>query len=121
MRKAVPAVLVLCLTAFASAQSPADGKWAFIMSSPMGQVSAQVALKAEGATLTGAFTLDGNRVWALEKGTIQGNEIAFTINRDRPSGGAMAYGMKGTIKGDTITGTASAEGSTVDWSMARAQ
>lgn len=121
MRNAITAVLLFCLTVFAAAQSPADGKWAFEMSSQMGSVSAQVTLKADGETLTGNFDLGGGRTWPVEQGTIKGNQIAFIINRDRPSGGSMTYEMKGTIKGDTIAGVAAAMDTTVEWSMTRAK
>jgi hypothetical protein len=113
------ALMLACLVAMVGAESPADGKWTFTMSSPMGNVDATAQLKAEGEKLTGAFDLGGGRVWAVEDGTIKGNEIAFVLKRDRPSGGSMTYDMKGTIKGEAIAGTATAMGSTVEWSMAR--
>ena len=121
MRNAITTVFLFCLTVFAAAQSPADGKWAFEMNSPMGAVSAQVTLKADGETLTGNFDLGGGRTWPVEQGTIKGDQIAFIVNRDRPSGGSMTYEMKGTVKGDTITGSAAAMGTTVEWTMARAK
>jgi hypothetical protein len=119
MRTLLTALILACLSTVAGAESPADGKWTFTMSSPMGAVDATVALKAEGEKLTGTFDLGGGRVWSVEDGTITGNDIAFVLKRDRPSGGSMSYDMKGTIKGDTIAGNATAMGSTVEWSMAR--
>lgn len=116
MRKAV-LIAFLCAVARIGAQSPADGNWAFTLSSPMGVVEAKVQMKSDGETLTGTFTVNGAE-WPIEEGTIKGDEVAFVLNRP---GAAMSYAMKGTVKGDTVTGTAHAMGATVDWSMARAQ
>jgi len=111
--------LAIGLTGSTRAAAPLDGQWDFAMSSPMGTVEAVVTLKADGTTLTGEFDLGGGRVWSIDDGAIDGDRITFQIDRDRPSGGAMTYGMSGTLKGDTITGSASAMGTTVDWTMTR--
>ena len=111
--------LAIGLTGSTRAAAPLDGQWDFAMSSPMGTVEAVVTLKADGTTLTGEFDLGGGRVWSVDDGAIDGDRITFQIDRDRPSGGAMTYGMSGTLKGDTITGSASAMGTTVDWTMTR--
>lgn len=119
MRTLLTALILACLVTVAGAESPVDGKWTFTMSSPMGNVDALVELKAEGEKLTGKFDMGGGRVWAVEDGTIRGNDVAFVLKRDRPSGGSMTYAMKGTIKGDAIAGSATAMDNTVEWSMAR--
>lgn len=119
MRTFLTALTLACLCVVVGAESPADGAWTFTMSSPMGAVEATVQMTADGEKLTGTFDLGGGRVWTMKDGTIKGGDIAFVLERDRPSGGTMAYEMKGTIKGDAIAGTASAMGNTVDWSMAR--
>lgn len=99
------------------AQSGVDGKWAFEMNSPMGSVTAQVELKAEGDKLTGQFDMGGGRTWPIQNGTIEGDSISFTIDRD----GKMTYEMKGKLAGDKIAGVAGAMGTTVEWGMARAK
>jgi hypothetical protein len=86
------------------------------MNSPQGSVTAKVIMKIEGAELTGEFDLGGGRTWPIEEGTIDGGDIAFSITRD---GASMTYEMSGTIEGDSITGVASAMGTTIDWSMTR--
>lgn len=123
MRRLLAALFVAAATAAlaAAADSPADGTWKFSMSSPMGAVDASVRLKGDGETLTGAFVMGSDRVWDIEQGTIKGNAISFVVNRDRPMGGTMPYAMQGTINGDTITGTASAMGQSLDWTMTRAK
>jgi hypothetical protein len=123
MRKAVSIALFVALAAVEAAQSPADGKWAFTMDSQMGQVIGQVELKSENGKLTGRFVLDGGRVLQISNGTVSGNDLAFDLVRDRPSGGTMTYTMTGKVDGDTINGAARADmgGQTVElpWVMKR--
>ena len=116
MRYLLTAFLVAA-SVVTSAQSSLDGKWAFEMSSPMGSVTAQVELKAEGDKLTGQFDMGGGRTWLIQNGTIEGDSITFTIDRD----GKMTYEMKGKLAGDKIAGVAGAMGTTVEWGMARAK
>jgi hypothetical protein len=89
----------------------------------MGQVSGQVELKSDGAKLTGTFVLDGGRTLLITNGTISGNDLAFDLVRDRPSGGTMTYNMTGKVDGDTINGVARADmgGQTMElpWVMKR--
>ncbi|MCG8415357.1 MAG: hypothetical protein MI746_14155 [Pseudomonadales bacterium] len=108
-------ILGLC-TASAYADSAADGVWNFAMSSQMGSVSATVIMKIDGDQLTGEFDLGNGRKWAIEDGSVDGDKISFNINRD---GASMTYVMSATIDGDTVSGTASALGSVVPWSMTR--
>ena len=123
MRKALALVFLLSLGAWASAQSPADGKWTFTMDSQMGQVSGQAEMKSEGGKLTGTFVLDGGRTLQITNGSVSGNDLAFDLVRDRPSGGTMTYNMTGKVDGDTINGVARADmgGQTVElpWVMKR--
>ena len=123
MRKVITPVLCVVLAAAAAAQSPADGRWTFTMDSQMGQVNGQVELKSENGKLTGSFVLDGGRVLQITNGTVSGNDLAFDLVRDRPSGGTMTYNMTGKIDGDTINGVARADmgGQSVElpWVMKR--
>jgi hypothetical protein len=100
------------------AQSQVDGTWDFSMDSPMGAATATVVMESEGSQLTGEFDLGGGRTWPIEEGTLDGSDIAFSINRD---GASMTYEMSGSVEGDSIKGVASAMGTTIDWSMTRAE
>lgn len=111
------ALLVASAAIVASAQSAVDGKWAFEMNSPMGSVTAKVELKADDGKLTGHFDMGDGRTWQVENGTIEGDVLSFTINRD----GKMTYEMKAKLTGDKIAGEAAAMGTTVEWGMARAK
>lgn len=116
IKKSALLCLTLLITSLSYAQSPADGVWAFAMSSQMGSVDAKVTIETDGSALTGVFDVGGGRTWEMEEGRIDGANISFKINRD---GASMTYVMNGAVDGDKIIGTASALGSVVDWSMQR--
>lgn len=113
--------LVLALFLVASnnlwAQSDVDGLWDFSMVSPMGTVNAKVTIFTDGSSLSGEFDLGEGRKWPIQNGSVNGNMITFSVTRD---GAAMTYMMSATIEGDAAKGTATAMGSTADWSMTRA-
>jgi hypothetical protein len=117
MRDVFTLACLLAATLGVAAQSPADGTWTFNLTSPMGTIEATVEMKVEGQSLTGTFDMGGGRTWPIQNGTIEGDLISFSLDRD----GRMTYEMKGTVKGETVTGTAAAMGATVEWTMARAK
>ena len=117
MRTVILAALLAVSSTVAAAQSPADGRWTFTLTSPMGTVTANVEMKSEGETLTGTFEVNGAS-WPIEKGSVSGDTITFVLNRP---GATMSYDMLGKVNGDVVTGSAAAMGTTVDWSMARAK
>ncbi len=119
MKRILAAAFLLSFSTLSSASfadSPADGVWNFAMSSQMGSVSATVTMKTDGNQLTGEFDLGNGRKWAIEDGNIEDDKISFNINRD---GASMTYVMSATVDGDKVSGTASALGSVVPWSMTR--
>ncbi len=133
MRRLVPTLLLtlaVSLTTTLLAQTPApapalDGTWSFVMDSQMGAVTATVAFKTQGETVTGTMTLEDGRVWPIEKGVLKAADLSFTVTRQRPTGGSMVYQMTGKLAGDAITGVANAEfdGQALElaWSMKRAK
>jgi SAM-dependent methyltransferase len=86
--------------------SPVAGEWIYRMPTPNGELEATLVLKTEGHTLTGTFTFPENRKLEISEGTVDGNQLKFTVRRDRPSGGVMIYKMTGTVEGDQIKGSA---------------
>lgn len=114
-------ILAMALFLIASthlwAQSEVDGLWDFSMVSPMGTVNAKVTIFTDGSSLSGEFDLGEGRKWPIQNGSVNGNMITFSVTRD---GAAMTYMMSATIEGDAAKGTATAMGSTSDWSMTRA-
>ena len=118
MTRTVLALVLLFVSSSVWAQSQVDGTWDFSMDSPMGSATAKVVMASEGSQLTGEFDLGGGRTWPIEEGTIDGSNIAFSVTRD---GASMTYEMSGSVEGDSITGVASAMGTTIDWSMTRTE
>lgn len=118
IRKTLLAVALVVSSASVQAQSVVDGNWLFSMASPFGVVNADVVLITEGDTLTGQFDLGNGRVWPIENGTVAGTRISFSVNRD---GANMTYLMSADIDSDSVVGSASAMGSTSDWTLTRAQ
>ena len=99
IRKTLLAVALVVSSASVQAQSVVDGNWLFSMASPFGVVNADV-------------------VWPIENGTVAGTRISFSVNRD---GANMTYLMSADIDSDSVVGSASAMGSTSDWTLTRAQ
>jgi|TARA_B110000305_G_scaffold83129_1_gene93553 hypothetical protein len=93
-----------------------DGSWDFTMSSPFGALTATVIMAADGETLTGSFDLGDGRIWPIEGGVADGDEISFRLDRD---GSPMVYAMSATVEGDSVNGSASAMGTEVPWEMTR--
>ncbi|NKB33175.1 MAG: hypothetical protein GKR91_08760 [Pseudomonadales bacterium] len=119
MIKKTLALIIFTFASFSAwAQSSANGVWNFSMNSPMGAVSAKVTMEIAGDVLTGEFDLGGGRTWPIEEGSVEGNSISFSINRD---GSSMTYVMSAEVEGDSIQGIAAAMGTTADWSMTRAE
>lgn len=114
------AIFALALVApWAAAQSAVDGEWDFAMSSPFGQVSAKVTMVTEGNKLTGAFDLGNDRFLEIQEGSVDGNSLSFTITREGMM--TMTYLMSAVAEGDTMSGTATAMGTTAPWSMTRSK
>jgi len=117
-----PNLLVLTLFTVLSScaanptSSPADGSWNFTMSSPFGALNAMVIMSADSGTLVGSFDLGDGRIWPIEDGVADGNEISFRLDRD---GSPMVYDMSATVEGDSVNGSASAMGTEVPWTMTR--
>ena len=86
-----------------------NGKWIWKLMSPQGEVENAFELKAEGGKLTGRFSRDGSRWMEIENGKVVGDEMSFTLRRDRPGGGTMVYEMTGKLAAGAIEGTARTE------------
>ena len=63
------------------------------------------------------MTMGGGRTWPVKAGTIKGDQLAFTIDRD----GSRTSDRHGVVKDAKIAGVAAAMGTTVAWEMDRAK
>ena len=96
--------------------SPINGDWVFTMSSPFGELNADVTMQVARGSLQGVFDLGGSRVWPMENGAVSGSEISFNLDRD---GSPMVYEMSGTVSSTIVEGTAKAMGTVVPWRMTK--
>lgn len=86
--------------------SPIDGTWALTVRAPQGSVSIQVTLTAEGGQLTGTFSGDRGS-GDIRGGTVDGNAFAFTITANAEGAESTDWAFRGTLSGDTMSGTVS--------------
>lgn len=80
----------------------ADGNWNVVVSTPMGERRATLSLKADGGTLKGSQTADGNSAEIFD-GTVSGNDIAWKVSITDPM--EMTLEFTGTVTGDNIGGS----------------
>ncbi len=103
--------------------NPLNGKWIWKITSPQGDVENALELQVEGSGLTGRFARDDSRWLTIENGKVNGNELAFTVKRDRPAGGFMVYEMTGRLVDGALQGTVRTEldgnPATSEWSARR--
>ena len=100
----VLAALVLGFVLFAAAPALAhdvDGKWAGMVSTPMGDVPVAFEFKADGAKLTGSTTgPDGAQV-PIKDGAVEGSNISFGVTLDF-GGMPLTINYKGAVAKDQI-------------------
>ena len=79
----------------------ADGVWNVTMDSPMGAQQVTLTLTTEGDKLSGKLGGPQGEM-EFKDGTVDGNNLAWTINIDQPM--PMAIETTATIDGDTLNG-----------------
>jgi imidazolonepropionase-like amidohydrolase len=89
-----------------TAASPIDGTWALTIRAPQGSVSMQVTLVAEDGKLSGTFSGDRGS-GDIRGGSLDGNAFAFTISANAENAESTDWAFRGTITGDTMSGTVS--------------
>ena len=82
-----------------------DGKWEITINSPMGAQKAQLDVKADGATLTGTQTAQGN-TQALANGKVDGSKLSWSANITNPM--PMTLEFSGAVDGEKISGSVKA-------------
>jgi len=107
-----------------AAKAAASGNWntALILGDG-NRIEGSLKLKQEGDKLTGATVRNDNET-QIQDGKITGDEIAFTVVRDR-DGRKVTAKYKGKITGDTVKGKVESDWSgdwqTLDWEGSRAK
>ncbi len=95
-------MLVLSLVAVAEDAAKVGGTWEMTSQGRQGAMTSTLTIDQTGNKFKG--TLKGQRGEISIEGTVDGNKIAFTIERDTPNG-KMMLNYTGTVDGDNIKGT----------------
>ena len=78
-----------------------DGNWKLTMSTPMGERQADLTLKADGSTLTGSQSADGD-AGEIFDGTVNGDDVAWKLSITNPMPLTLSY--TGKVSGDSMSG-----------------
>jgi len=112
--------IAILLISFASAKDvDVTGDWEMTMESPRGgEITRAVHFEQEGEKIT--VTMESRRGDEFTtEGTIKGNEIEWTVSRETPRG-AMTLSYKGTVEGETMSGTVEmGDFGSADWTAKR--
>ena len=95
-------MLVLSLVAVAQDAAKVGGTWEMTSQGRQGPMTSTLTIDQSGNKFKG--TLKGQRGETPIEGTVDGNKIAFTVERDTPNG-KFTMNYAGTVDGDNIKGT----------------
>jgi len=122
MSRRVFSILTLCCAvSLVAAAAGIDGKWVTTMKVPAPkkqggeprEVQFTLDLKSEGAKLTGTVSGGPGRRAAtmnIESGKLEGDKFSFTTVQRNRQGQERKWTWEGTVQGDELRGTRSAEG-----------
>jgi len=82
-----------------------DGTWNVVVKSPMGDQPSTLTLKADGGTLTGTASAQGNTN-PIANGKVDGDTISWSNSITTPF--PMTLEFTGKVAGDDLTGTVKA-------------
>ena len=78
-----------------------DGTWNLTMQTPMGERRATLVVTADGGTLKGKQSADGNSIDIFE-GTVKGNDVSWKVSITNPM--PLTLEFTGKVSGDAISG-----------------
>ena len=82
-----------------------DGTWNITVNSPMGAQPSTLTLAADGATLTGTQSAQGN-TQPIANGKVDGDTVTWSNSITTPF--PMTLEFTGKVEGDTLNGTVKA-------------
>lgn len=82
-----------------------DGTYNTSLKTPMGDQQVKLILKVEGNTLTGTLESQLTGLNELTDGSVEGNELSWTVNAKTPMG-PLKLKVMATVDGDKISGKA---------------
>lgn len=91
-----------------------SGEWELTLQTPRGEITLTTKFTQDGEKL--AVTMEGPRGGESSgEGTIQGNAIQWSVTRSGPEGNSFTVTYKGTVEGNTMSGTAENPRGSVNW------
>jgi hypothetical protein len=105
-------MLVLSLVAVAEDAAKVGGTWEMTSQGRQGPQTSTLTIDQTGNKFKG--TLKGQRGETPIEGTVDGNKIAFNVERDTPNG-KFTINYTGTVDGDSIKGTAKMGEREMEW------
>ena len=82
-----------------------DGNWNITVQSPMGAQPSSLTLKADGGTLTGTQSAQGNTA-DIANGKVDGDTVTWSNSITTPF--PMTLEFNGKVEGDTLNGNVKA-------------
>lgn len=104
----------------ASPASAIDGTWSVSVRAPQGSVVMQVTLRAEDGRVTGTFSGDRGS-GEIRNGSLDGTSFEFTISANAPDAEASDWAFRGTLDGDSMSGTVATTTGSFEFSGSRSK
>jgi hypothetical protein len=82
-----------------------DGTWNVVVKSPMGDQPSTLTLKADGGTLTGTASAQGNTN-PIANGKVDGDAVSWSNSITTPF--PMTLEFSGKVEGDSLSGSVKA-------------
>jgi hypothetical protein len=105
-------MLAVSMAAFAEDAAKVGGTWEMSMQGRQATMTQTLTIDQTGNKFKG--TLKGQRGETPIEGTVDGNKISFTVERETPNG-KMTLNYSGTVDGDNIKGTVKVNDNERDW------
>jgi hypothetical protein len=105
-------MLALSLVAVAEDAAKVGGTWEMTSQGRQGPMTSTLTIDQSGNKFKG--TLKGQRGETPIEGTVDGNKISFTIERETPNG-KMTMNYTGTVDGDNMKGTVKVMDNEREW------
>jgi len=104
----------------ATAASPIDGTWAVTVRAAQGNVAIQMTLRAENGKLTGTYSGDRG-AGDIRGGTLDGNTFEVTIAAQSEGVEASDWIFRGSLDGDSMSGTVTTNLGSFEFSGSRSK
>jgi len=108
-------LVLLAVLSLAASAADVSGTWAMTSQGRQGEMTRDITIAQDGNKITVTMP-PGPRGGdpMVGEGTIDGNAIEWTVNRETPRG-QMTMVYKGTVDGDTMKGTVNVMDNVMEW------